>query len=223
MAPVTGLSRRAPPKKVAVFGCNGHGREVLPLVRRQLTADTDVKFADDDVSMHGAMVNGALVIPFSQVVSERRAVTIAIGAPHIRKIIAQRVIAAGLPFFDVVASDVVMYDDVEIGDGVQLCARVTITSNVRIGAHFHANIHSSIAHDCVIGDYVTFGPHVNCNGRVVIGDGAYIGAGAVLKQGSHKRPLTIGAGAVVGMGAVVTKDVAPGATVVGNPAKPLDK
>jgi len=36
-------------------------------------------------------------------------------------------------------------------------------------------------------------------------------------------PVTIGKGAVVGAGSVVTKNVAPGATVVGVPAKALIK
>jgi acetyltransferase-like isoleucine patch superfamily enzyme len=70
---------------------------------------------------------------------------------------------------------------------------------------------------------VTFAPRVHCNGNVRIEDHAYIGTGAVLRPGSNSRPLVVGAGAVVGMGAVVTRDVPPRATVVGNPAKPLDK
>ncbi len=50
----------------------------------------------------------------------------------------------------------------------------------------------------------------------VVEDGASIGSGATILAG-----VRIGAGATVGAGAVVTRDVTPGATVVGNPAQPL--
>jgi len=98
-----------------------------------------------------------------------------------------------------------------------------LTSNIRIGRHFHCNLYSYVEHDCHIGDFVTFAPGVKCNGNVVIEDYAYIGAGAILRQGSPDSPLRIGRGAVVGMGAVVTRDVASGTTVVGNPARPIEQ
>jgi acetyltransferase-like isoleucine patch superfamily enzyme len=100
---------------------------------------------------------------------------------------------------------------------------VTLTSNVRIGRHFHANLYSYVEHDCVIGDFVTFAPGVQCNGNIVVEDFAYIGAGAVIRQGRAGEPVVIGRGATVGMGAVVTRSVPAGETVVGNPARPLRK
>jgi serine acetyltransferase len=50
----------------------------------------------------------------------------------------------------------------------------------------------------------------------VLEDGVDVGANAVIVG-----PITIGAGATVGAGAVVTRDVAPGSTVAGNPARPI--
>jgi sugar O-acyltransferase (sialic acid O-acetyltransferase NeuD family) len=128
-----------------------------------------------------------------------------------------------MSFAEVRSTNAVLMDEVELDVGAIICPFVTITSNVRIGRHFHANLYSYVAHDCVIGDFVTFAPNVHCNGNVHVGDHAYIGTGAVLRQGRRDQPLVIGAGATVGMGAVVTKDVPPGMTVVGNPARVMEK
>ncbi|WP_331372934.1 sugar O-acetyltransferase [Sinorhizobium chiapasense] len=51
---------------------------------------------------------------------------------------------------------------------------------------------------------------------VAIGENVWIGGGGIILAG-----VTVGDGAIVGAGAVVTRDVAPGATVVGNPARVL--
>ena len=167
-------------------------------------------------------MNGYQCITFSDFTSapeQNKFVVLAIADGQVRSQLDERCAEAGIRFFQVRAANVVEMDNVTLHEGAVLSPFVTLTSNIRIGKHFHANIYSYVAHDCVIGDFVTFAPSVKCNGNVHIEDHAYIGTGAILKQGRPDAPLVIGAGAVVGMGAVVTKSVAPGAVVVGNPAK----
>lgn len=105
-----------------------------------------------------------------------------------------------------------------IEEGAILCPFVIMTSNCVIGRNFQANIYSYIAHDCVIGNNVTFAPGVKCNGNVIIEDNVYIGTGVIIHQGKPAKPLVIGAGSVIAAGSVVTKNVNKGITVFGSPA-----
>ena len=141
----------------------------------------------------------------------------------IRKKVVEQYVISGCHPLSIRAANSLVLDRAELGVGSILCGFTHLTSDVKIGDYFHCNIYSYVAHDCVIGDFVTFAPQVCCNGNVHVHDYAYIGTGAVLKQGTPDKPLVIGEGAVIGMGAVVTKDVAPYEVVVGNPAKPLRK
>ena len=200
----------------AIYGASGAGRGIMPLARAQLPG-AELVFIDDGAAPGN--VNGHAVLDFDAFLARDAAakkVAVAIADPSLRRRLVERCEAAGLSFFEVRAGNIVQMDDVDIGEGALISPFVTFTSNIRIGRHFHANLYSYVEHDCVIGDFVTFAPAVRCNGNIRIGDGAYIGSGAVIRQG-----LTIGAGAVVGMGAVVTKDVAPGVTVIGSPARPM--
>jgi sugar O-acyltransferase (sialic acid O-acetyltransferase NeuD family) len=216
-------------KRFAIFGASGCGRGVLPLVREQLRADllagmADLVFVDDETS--AAIVNEQRVLTYAQWLNEpasSRHICVAIANNQVRQKLTQRCASDSVQFYEVRAANVVQLDDVQIGEGAVLCPFVTLTSNISIGQHFHANLYSYIEHDCVIGDFVTFAPGVMCNGNVHVEDFVYIGAGAVIKQGQPGSPLVIGRGAVVGMGSVVTKSVPPGVTVVGNPARPLFK
>ena len=67
----------------------------------------------------------------------------------------------------------------------------------------------SVGENVLISDKASiYSPHL-----IEIGNNVRIGSNATI------LPVTIGDGAVIGAGAVVTKDVPAGATVKGNPAK----
>ena len=214
-------------KQIAIFGSAGCGRGVMPMARQQWAASGDsyqLVFVDDYPP--ATELNGHRILTYAEWLEQPASsyhINIAIANSYLRQKLVERCMADGVLFFEVRAANVVQLDDVELGEGAVLCPFVTMTSNIRIGKHFHANLYSYVEHDCVIGDYVTFAPGVMCNGNVVIEDHAYIGAGAVIKQGQPGQPLVIGSGAVVGMGAVVTKSVPPRVIVVGNPSRPFIK
>lgn len=200
----------------------------MPLARDQLrlqgVASDRLVFIDEKPP--APVVNDQRVLTYEEFLAEpasQRHVVFAISNSATRERLAVRADADGVLAWTVVAANVVVLDDVTIGEGAILCPFTTMTSNIRIGRHFHANLYSYVEHDCVIGDFVTFAPGAKCNGNIVIEDYAYIGAGAVIRQGRPGAPLVIGKSAVVGMGAVVTRSVAAGTTVVGNPARPMSK
>ena len=124
-----------------------------------------------------------------------------------------------------------------IGDETRVGPFVEIQRGAVVGARCKIQSHTFICEGVTIEDEVFVGHGVlfvndkrpratrsggELQGRddwtllpTVVERGASLGSGAVILGG-----LRIGAGALVGAGAVVTKDVRPGATVVGNPAQP---
>lgn len=224
--------------RTAIYGPGGFGREVLSYA-------SNVCFISDDPAQVGANVFGARVYSLDELARLNRmqaeahesvpgpeydnpkpysqiGVVIAVAGAEVRRRLADAVLAAGLREGRLTAPAAFVGPGVDLGPGAILCHQSIVTASARIGRQFHANIYSYVAHDCVIGDFVTLAPRVSINGNTVIEDDVYVGTGAILRQGTPDRPLRIGKGAVIGMGAVVTKDVAPGETVVGNPARPMD-
>lgn len=187
--------------RLVIYGAGGFGREIVTAARWwdevALVSDTpEPAFA------------GVPVLSPAELRPDD-AVVIAIADAGIRRKIAAR----PLRFEKLLAPTAIIGEEVEISEGGIFCDYTMVTASAKIGLHFHCNIYSYVAHDCEIGDFVTFAPKVCCNGNVSIGDGAYIGTGATIRQG-----ITIGRNAIVGMGAVVVKDVPAGETVMGNPA-----
>lgn len=125
---------------------------------------------------------------------------------------------------------VVILPGATIGEDANICSHVFIENDVVLGARVTIKAGVQLWDGVSIEDDVFVGPNVSFTNdryprsgnhdfvlmRTVLRRGCSIGAGACLLPG-----VEIGEGATVGAGAVVTKNVAPGTIVVGNPARPL--
>lgn len=203
---------------LAIYGVGGFAREITPLAR----AVGDVVFVSDAPDEIDTIVNGLRVHAFEDL--DRLAevqVVIAVADAQVRRRLAAKCEAAGFKIGNLSARSHDRGEGVHVQPGGIFCGFSTCTANSVIGHHFQCNLYSYVAHDCVLGDYVTLAPRVCINGNTIIEDDVYIGTGAILKQGTPEEPLRIGRGAIIGMGAVVTKNVEPGVTVIGSPARPL--
>lgn len=105
-----------------------------------------------------------------------------------------------------------------IGEGDYMGWSVTVSSHCEVGRHVTLMVQTMLGESVKIGNYVYCAPGVRLGGACEIGEAAFIGMGALIRD-----RVRIGAGATVGIGAVVVKDVPDGATVVGNPAREIER
>ncbi|GMM89473.1 acyltransferase [Vibrio fortis] len=103
-----------------------------------------------------------------------------------------------------VENDVIIGNNVTIKSGVQVWDGITIEDNVFIGPNVTFTNDKSPRSKEYPDTFL----------KTTICIGASVGANATILPG-----ITIGKGAMVGAGAVVTRDVEPNTTVIGNPAK----
>lgn len=107
---------------------------------------------------------------------------------------------------------------VELGRGNVITAGVALTCDIEIGDFNLFNLNVTVGHNATIGSFNVFNPGGNISGGVRLGNRVLGGTGFQILEN-----INIGDDCVIGAGGVVVRDVGPGLTVVGVPAKPLKK
>ena len=208
---------------LVILGAGGMGQEVADIVRAAASDDTRYRligFVDDDRALHGLEVLGLPVLGDLRWLSGRRAaLAMGVGAPAARRRPGPRRKRSG-PSRRRHWSTLTAYVGlgVELGEGTVVGAHATMTADVVVGRFGIVNVGATVSHNARLGDFATVAPGAHLAGHVHLGEGADVGIGASVTQGN-----TIGAWSIVGAGTVVIGDVEADTTVVGCPARVVDR
>lgn len=208
--------------RVGIFGASGMAREVGDIAW-SLGMEPIYIARDSEEIARWTFVEDA--IPESDVGALGDiGFVIGIGDPRIRENIANRY-AHTLSFTNIIHPSATFgrgqRDVLECGRGIVVCAGARLTNGIAVGHFSIINQNACIAHDVVMEAYVHVSPGACVSGNVHLGQGCWIGAGAVVNQGENDRKLKIGSGTMIGAGAVVTRDCEADAVYAGVPARRL--
>lgn len=209
-------------QRVGIFGTAGMALEVRDVAEAMGMEVLFIARDDHELKTFGA---GTDVVLESEIDTlPHMGYVIAVGAGAVRRRIAARY-AGRLEFTNLVHPSATFGHrqraQVDGRQGVIICAGARLTSDIVVGDFTIFNLNSTVHHGCVIGDFVTVSPQACVLGNVEVRSGAWIGAGAVVNQGTEQARRLIGQDTVIGSGAVVTSDCEADAVYVGVPARKI--
>jgi len=208
-------------KTMIIVGAGGLGREVEALARMDYANGKDWYlggFLDtrENVLAGLAMDTGVIGDPTTYVPGKNDIFIVAIGDPKLKRKLVAPLRLKGAEFVslrtNVRVGPRIKFGAAVFGDAVRLSVDTTVGDFVYVGDD------CVIGHDVVIADYAHIGTRCFIAGNAKIEEGALVHPMSSIAIG-----VRIGKGATVGLGSVVFHDVPDGATVVGNPARRLER
>jgi len=110
------------------------------------------------------------------------------------------------------------YRRIELGHGNVITAGCAFTCDIEVQDFNLFNLNVTVGHDARIGSFNIFNPGTNISGGVYVCNCVFVGTGCQMLEN-----VSIGSNAVIGAGALVRRNVLEGQTVVGVPARPIER
>lgn len=203
--------------KILIVGGGGHARVVADILFAMDSMEP-VGYVAGDVPAGTPGPLGLTVVGGDKDVRRipHDGLVVGVGDNALRRRLFERFEAQGETFVNAVHPSAILAPDVVLGRGCMVGPGVIVNTGAVIGDNVILNSGCVVEHDCVIGDHVHVAPGAKLAGAVRVAQTAFIGLGAAVVPG-----VTVGEGAVLGAGSVTLRDIDPGVTVVGVPARPL--
>jgi sugar O-acyltransferase (sialic acid O-acetyltransferase NeuD family) len=206
-------------KRLAILGASGHGKVIADAAL--LAEWDDVIFYDD--AWPSCKANGDWPVvgdtnALLDSIGRYDGVIVAIGNNLIRQKKCFELKQASSPLVSIIHPKAIISKHSKIGIGSFIAASAVLNIDSIIGEFVIINTAAVIEHDCYIGNACHISPSASLAGGVNLGERSWVGINATVRQ-----LVKLGDDVIVGAGSVVVKDVQSGATVVGNPARILNK
>lgn len=204
---------------LVIIGGGGHAVVVLEAAR--LCATRVFGFYDDDPRAplaHGELSTGWLGTMHDVASSAGQSFILGVGDIPLRQRLLTQLDRISIMPSTVIHPSAQVAHSAIIEPGVYIGPQCVVHARARIDAHAIINSGAIVEHDCEIGVNTHIAPRACVGGGVRVGENTLVGLGASIIPG-----VSVGSGCIVGAGAVVIHDVPVAWTVVGVPAKPIQK
>jgi acetyltransferase EpsM len=208
--------------KLLLWGSGGHGTVVLDIARA-LGKYSVIDFVDDAADgarkeIPGCRILGSLGELQRLSLRDYSAIVIAIGSNPVRARCFEFAGKQGWNLATLIHPTAVVSPSARLGAGTVVMPRAVVNAGAEIGENCIINTSVVVEHDCRVGDHVHLSPGVVLGGAVTVHSFVHMGLGSIALPGT-----AIGERAVVGAGAVVLHSVQCRETVVGLPARTIEK
>lgn len=208
--------------KLLIIGGGGHAK-VAADVALSTKQYSELVFLDDRYPTHRQVLDFPVLGKTSDLVDIAKAASIthifiAIGDNAKRLSLFHAAKKHGLMPVNLIHPSAVISQFASLGEGILVMPTAVINAGATMGHASIVNTGAIIEHECVLADAVHVSPNAALAGNVTVGSCTWIGMGASVKQHVH-----IGQHVIIGVGSVVLRDIQDHVTVVGVPAKPIDR